>query len=307
MNTKIPLSHQRLPLIGCLLMITALCLSGCASDKPSSQQASVDGSLVDANADGSLMDAKGSLAAAIAGLQRTPAFVERDSHRHPQQTLQFFQVSPEATVIEIWPGLGWYTEILAPYLAPSGHFYAAHFPAETPVAYFRKYQQQFADKLASDSVYSATQLTEFHPPSEVSAGPAGSATHVLTFRNVHNWMKAGYGQQAFDEFFRLLRPGGVLGVVEHRAKPGTDLDIMIASGYVTQAHVEQLARRAGFVLEESSEINANPADNSDHPAGVWSLPPTLRLGEQDRQKYIAIGESDRMTLRFRKPLPVRRD
>ncbi len=301
MNKKTPLTRLLLTALGSLSLMLVLCLGGCAGDKP------VEDSVLSDSREASLMDADSSLTAAIAGPQRTLAFVERDGYRHPQQTLQFFQVTPESTVVEIWPGLGWYTEILAPYLAPSGRFYAAHFPAETPVAYFRKYQQQFADKLAADPVYGATRLSEFHPPSGVSAGPAGSATHVLTFRNVHNWMKAGYGQPAFDEFFRLLRPGGVLGVVEHRAKPGTSLEQMISSGYVTQAHVELLARRAGFTLEESSEINANPADNGEHPAGVWSLPPTLRLGEEGRQRYLAIGESDRMTLRFRKPLPIRRD
>lgn len=242
------------------------------------------------------------LQAAIASDHRTSAYVERDRFRHPSETLNFFGVAPDMTVVEIWPGGGWYTEILAPYLRGSGQLYAAHFPVQTEVAFFKRYRQRFVDKLSAvPQVYDRVVISEFHPPSAVSPGPQAAADRVLTFRNVHNWMKAGYASQAFKTFADLLKPGGMLGVVEHRAKPGTSEAEMISSGYVTEAYVIELAQAAGLVLDGRAEINANAKDSAQHPAGVWSLPPTLRLKEQDRDKYLAIGESDRMTLRFRKP------
>lgn len=251
---------------------------------------------------GALWAQSNPLQQALAGSHRTPVFVERDQYRHPLDTLAFFEIEASHTVVEIWPGLGWYTEILAPYLREQGQFYAAHFPVQTEVSFFKNYRQKFSDKLAAmPNIYDRVVLSEFHPPSGVSAGPLGAVDRVLTFRNVHNWMKAGYAQEAFVTFASLLKPGGILGVVEHRAKPGTSLEAMIESGYVTEQHVMALASAAGLVLESKSEINANGLDSADHPAGVWSLPPTLRLGEQEREKYLRIGESDRMTLKFRKP------
>jgi len=144
-------------------------------------------------------------------------------------------------------------------------------------------------------------VVEIGPPSYWSLGQDNSADTVLTFRNVHNWAKGGYAKEMFDAIYRVLKPGGILGITDHRAKPGTDIATMNKSGYVTEALVIKLAKEAGFVLEASSEINANPNDTKDHPKGVWTLPPMLRLGDQDRAKYIAIGESDRMTLKFKKP------
>ncbi len=247
-------------------------------------------------------DFENHLSAAMAGEHRGEANRARDRYRHPQQTLAFLEVRPDMTVVEISPGGGWYTEILAPYLREQGQYYAAHFPVETSVTFYKNSRRQFQDKLAANpDVYDRVVLTEFYPPSGVSAGPEGAADRVLTFRNVHNWMKAGYAEEAFKTFAGLLKPGGVLGVVEHRAQPGTPLETMIKSGYVTEAHVIALAKAAGLELEARSEINANGADTADHPAGVWTLPPTLRLKDQEREKYLAIGESDRMTLRFRKP------
>ncbi|MFV8783186.1 class I SAM-dependent methyltransferase [Microbulbifer sp. SA54] len=238
---------------------------------------------------------------AIAAEHRDPANVARDVYRNPEETLTFFQVKPEMTVVEIWPGGGWYSEILAPLMHGKGTYYAAHFDKTAP-GYFKKSRENFEKKIKDkDSVYSDVVLTEFIPGGDAEIAPAGSADAVLTFRNVHNWMNQGKEAAAFKAFYDALKPGGVLGVVEHRAKPGTSRENMIKSGYVTQDYVVELAEKAGFTLEEASEINANPKDTADHPKGVWTLPPSLRLGDQDKDKYLAIGESDRMTLRFRKP------
>ncbi|SHG13028.1 Predicted methyltransferase [Microbulbifer donghaiensis] len=238
----------------------------------------------------------------VEGDHRTESFAARDKYRHPQETLQFLSIQPNMTVVEIAPGGGWYTEILAPYLKEEGTLYAAHFPADSESAYYKRSLKAFKEKLAADKdSYGKVKLTEFDPAAGRPIAPAGSADAVVTFRNVHNWMNGGYDQQAFDSFFTALKPGGVLGVVEHRAKQGTSREDMIRSGYVTQDYVIQLAKKAGFELEESSEVNANPKDTAQHPKGVWTLPPSLRLGDEDKDKYLAIGESDRMTLRFRKP------
>src|SRR5690606_11914997 len=195
-------------------------------------------------------------------------------------------------------GGGWYSEILAPLLRDNGHYYAAHFSADTDVPYFRRSLAAYRDKLAANpALYDQETLTELAPPTATAIAPAGSADRVLTFRNVHNWAKAGQADAVFAAFYRALKPGGVLGVVEHRAPTGRSFEDQIASGYMTEAYVIALAEQAGFRLVERSEINANPRDTADHPAGVWTLPPTLRLGETERARYQAIGESDRMTLK----------
>ncbi len=239
--------------------------------------------------------------AILQGEHRTEAFAVRDDYRNPARTLAFFQVEPSMSVVEIWPGAGWYTEILAPYLRP-GTYYAAHFPDNTGVAYYNTNLARFKAKLASDGdIYSAVKLALFDPKQSLLTVPDGSADRVLTFRNVHNWLGTKSEAQAFALFYKALKPGGMLGVVEHRATPGTSWEAMKSSGYMTEAYVIELAEKAGFVLDARSEINANPRDTKDYPAGVWTLPPSLRLGEKDRARYLAIGESDRMTLRFRKP------
>jgi predicted methyltransferase len=238
---------------------------------------------------------------AITGEHRTPAYVLRDEYRHPAETLIFFRLEKDQTVVEIWPGGGWYTEILAPLLKDEGQFYAASFPAATPVEYYKKSRAKYDGKLAANAeVYDGVIVTELAPPEFVDIAPVGSADRVLTFRNVHNWMKAGSAEDVFSAMHKALKPDGLLGVVEHRAKPGTSFDSMIKSGYVTEAAVIELATNAGFELVRKSELNANAADTADHPSGVWTLPPSLRLGDTDREKYIAIGESDRMTLLFKK-------
>jgi len=227
----------------------------------------------------------------------------RDGDRHPAETLAFFQVEPDMTVVEVWPGGGgWYTAILAPWLRDHGTLYAAQFPADSGVDFYRRALQRYQEKLsARPALYDQVKITHLGPPEHTDIAPAGSADRVLTFRNVHNWAKAGTVEAAFESFFRALKPGGVLGVVEHRAPAGRPLEEQIESGYMTEAYVIEQAENAGFELEANASINANPADDTEHPAGVWTLPPTLRLGEENRARYLEIGESDRMTLRFRKP------
>ncbi|CAN5913764.1 class I SAM-dependent methyltransferase [soil metagenome] len=243
------------------------------------------------------------LAAVIAGPQRSAANRARDPARHPAETLRFFGLAPRQTVIEIAPGGGWYTEILAPYLRDGGTFYAAYEPAENPQAVASR--QRFAKKLhASPEVYGRTVLGTMPAAGRgfVGIAPKGGADMVLTFSNIHNWIEAGDFDDMLRAFYAVLKPGGVLGVEEHRAPAGTLLTRVIASGYVPEDFVIARARAAGFELAARSEINANPRDTKDHANGVWSLPPTLRGGDVDRKKFEAIGESDRMTLKFVKPL-----
>lgn len=240
--------------------------------------------------------------AILQGPDRTQKFAARDIYRHPAETLAFFEVNPDMTVVEIWPGGGWYTEILAPHLS-QGKLYAAHFAEDSGLKYFLDSRRAFAEKLnAYPDLYQAVVLSEFTPQGNRLGVPDGSADRVLTFRNVHNWLRTKNEAAAFSLFFKALKPGGVLGLVEHRAKSGTAWEDMKTSGYMTEAYVIELAEQAGFVLEASSEINANAQDTTVHPKGVWTLPPTLRLKNKDREKYLAIGESDRMTLRFKKPV-----
>lgn len=245
------------------------------------------------------------LDAAIAGAWRTPANVARDSFRNPKPVLQFFGVTPAMTVVEITPGGGWYAEILAPYLRTGGQYVGAvNDPAkassERATAYFTEQNKVLRDKFAATpEVYGGATLVEVDPKAPVF-GTAASADAVLTFRNVHNWMMNSTQDAMFKGFFDVLKPGGVLGVVEHRAN--ADVPAGDRSGYVSEAQVIAIATAAGFVLEEKSEVNANPKDTKDYANGVWTLPPTLNVPEgEDKAKYQAIGESDRMTLRFRKP------
>ena len=231
----------------------------------------------------------------------------RDQYRHPKETLEFFGLQPEMTVVEVWPGGGWYTEILAPVLQQNGQYFAAHFPSDSEVKYYQRSLNQFQDKLASDDVYENVTLSEFYPGTHHNIAPAESADMVLTFRNLHNWymQKDIEGiNEAFKAFYSALKPGGILGVVDHRLPENRDSAKAKRSGYVKQSWVIEYAEKAGFVLEAVSEINANPLDTADHEKGVWTLPPRLALGEKDIAKYQAIGESDRMTLKFRKPQQV---
>lgn len=264
--------------------------------------ASTSTTATDGDADRLAVTAAAATAAALQGAIDTPsrsaANRARDGYRHPRQTLAFFGVQPNHTVIEITPGGGWYSEILAPYLNNHGHYIGA-VPAAAADSKGGLRNKAFIDKLTGHAGSANPTLVQLD--SKAPALAAGSADVVLTFRNAHNWVAAGNTDAYFRAFYAALKPGGVLGVVDHRAKPGTDLDTMKSSGYLTEALVTKYATDAGFVLEASSEINANPKDDSHHPNGVWTLPPSNSHDPADDATYKSIGESDRMTLRFRKP------
>lgn len=243
-----------------------------------------------------------SLEAILAGEHRSAGNKARDTWRHPRETLEFFGLRPEMSVIEIWPGAGWYTEILAPYLRERGRYIAAHWDPEGEPEFLRNSVRTYREKLAArPDLYDRVQIVVLAPPAQTAMVEPESVDMVLTFRNIHNWMANGQAQSVFDAMYRVLKPGGVLGVVEHRARSDQPQDPLARSGYVREDHAIGLASRAGFVLEAQSAVNANAADTRDHPGGVWALPPTLRHGAQDRDRYLGIGESDRFTLRFRKP------
>ena len=244
-----------------------------------------------------------SLQEAVDAPSRRPQNRGRDMHRSPRETLEFFGIEPSMTVVEVWPGGGWYTEILAPYLAAEGTFYAAHFPAEADSDYFRTALRNYHDMLNTSNVYANVQVTEFDPQSPQDLAPEGSADMVLTFRNLHNWYMSDSEEgldRAMQAFFDALRPGGVLGVVDHRLPEDRDDEDANESGYIKQSWVVAAAERAGFELEDESDINANADDTADHEGGVWALPPTLRGGDEENS-LVNIGESDRFTLKFRKP------
>jgi predicted methyltransferase len=243
-----------------------------------------------------------SLSELVAGEHRSAANRARNAARHPAATLEFFGLQPDMTVIEIGPSGGWYTEILAPYLHAEGHYYGAHFSPNSPIGYHRPSLENFEAKLREyPQLYGRATIRHLLPPGETAIGPEQGADLALTFRNVHNWIMAGQEHDYFATFYAALKPGGVLGVVEHRAPPGAAMEVMQTTGYVTEAYVRELAAQAGFEFVAASQINANPRDTKDYAEGVWTLPPSYRLGQQDRARYESIGESDRMTLMFRKP------
>ncbi|HQR90927.1 MAG TPA: methyltransferase [Caulobacter sp.] len=248
--------------------------------------------------------------AAVNGDWRSSADRARDMWRHPIESLKFWELKPGQTVVEFWPGAGWYTEILAPFLAATGgKLYAAGLQSDpgdlAAVEVVEAYRRKLTEK---SRIYGAVDITAFGPTSGPVA-PAGSADLVLFLRNIHNWMAAGIAEKAFRDALAALKPGGVLGVEEHRGEAGRVQDVLAADGYVQEDYVVQLAREAGFIVAGASEINANPKDSKDHPFGVWTLPPTRLSSPRgdpaepgfDHSKYDAIGESDRMTLKFIKP------
>ena len=237
------------------------------------------------------------------GEHRSESNRDRNKSRNPVDTLEFFGLAADMTVIEILPSRGWYTEIMAPYLRDHGKYYAAHFSPNASASYMPPNLRNFEEKITDDpDLYGKITVRHLNPPNEVTIAPPESADMALTFRNVHNWIMAGQEHEYFATFYKALKPGGVLGVVEHRAKPDAGMDVMRTSGYVTEAYVKEVAAAAGFEFAGNSELNANPKDPTVHPEGVWTLPPNYRMGDVDRDKYMAIGESDRMTLKFVKPL-----
>ncbi|HWT96047.1 MAG TPA: hypothetical protein VN229_00470 [Terriglobales bacterium] len=243
-----------------------------------------------------------SLQALVAGPQRSDKNRARDIYRHPYETLAFFGLRDDQTVVEIEPGSGaWWTEILAPYLHDHGHYYAAGPANDNSSAEATSSRQGFAAKLASaPALYGNVTVTQFDGD-RFDIAPPGSADMVLTFRNLHNWIADGTAEPALRAFYRALKPGGVLGIEDHRGRTDQPQDPKAASGYIRQDYAIALIEKAGFKLAATSEIDANPKDTKDYPAGVWTLPPTLRLKDQDRAKYLAIGESDRFLLKFVKP------
>ncbi|HEX8669182.1 MAG TPA: methyltransferase domain-containing protein [Allosphingosinicella sp.] len=272
-----------------LASAAAALLAGCAPSAAALQSAADD------------VGADAAIAASIAAPTRTPANTLRDQYRHPRETLGWFGVRPDQNVVEIWPGGGWYTEILAPLLAERGQLWVA--------ANGGGLDRVKAMMAKDPATYGKVRLAAF-PAFEAGDArvPDGSADVVLTFRNVHNWRmgyqrddKQDYAPEAFRQMFRMLKPGGVLGVVDHRLPESAPDEREKTSGYIKVSTVRRLAEEAGFRLAGASEVNANPRDTTDWPQGVWTLPPSLALKDQDREKYLAIGESDRMTLKFVKP------
>lgn len=244
------------------------------------------------------------VAESMDGAHRSLENKARNRYRHPVETLDFFGIQDGMTVMEIWPGGGWYTEILAPVMKGHGQLIEATWDPE--VAGQPQYRYDLPKKMQAmfaeyPDIYGEVKTIYFSPPESASLGEADSVDAILTFRNIHGWVTGGDAQDIFNEFARVLKPGGILGVVQHRANAGADPLVSAKKGYVPEQTVIDIANKAGLILSSSSEINANPRDTKDYADGVWTLPPSYRLGDQDRAKYTAIGESDRMTLRFEKP------
>ena len=237
---------------------------------------------------------------ALSGPLRSEKNKARDVYRHPKETLMFLGFTSTMSVVELAPGGGWYTEILAPALKGTGKLYGAHYPDTGKDNYYSHSRRQLEAKLASDELYNEVVLTNFIPRQASTIAPKGSADMVLTFRNLHNWKEDGV-LQMYKDAYLALKSGGVMGVIEHRMPADQTWSANQKTGYFPESLAIKLAEEAGFTLAQKSEINANPKDTAMHPKGVWTLPPVLRLGEQDKDKYLTIGESDRMTLKFIKP------
>ena len=244
---------------------------------------------------------------AMAGAQRSDAHRARDAARHPAETLAFFGFRPGLRVVELWPGGGWYTEILAPTLRGRGELVVASYGEASEPDYRPRSHRALLEKFATaPETYSEVEVVVLDPPERTKFAEPGSVDLLLTFRNTHNWVSAGHVEAVYGAAFEALRPGGVLGVVQHRALPGADPVESATRGYVPEAYLVETLESLGFQLQARSEINANPRDTKDYPGGVWTLPPLLLTQEQeDPERFRAIGESDRMTLRFVKPVAKR--
>jgi predicted methyltransferase len=264
------------------LSVALLLLAACAT--PSTREETSDG-----------------LTRILGGEQRSEENRARDAYRHPKQTLLFFGIRPEMRVLEVWPEPGWYTEILAPLLRDKGKYYAAVIAADPASPYTTKRLTAYQGMLAArPQLYDRVQVVTL-PVDGGDVVPPGSLDMVVTFRNLHNWMAAGDASQVIATLYRALKPGGVLGIVEHRGNPVVPQDPRAKSGYVNEDFAIRLIEAQGFRLVAKSQVNSNPKDTKDYEQGVWTLPPSYRLGDKDRDKYAAIGESDRFTMRFVKP------
>ncbi|MGH8176297.1 MAG: class I SAM-dependent methyltransferase [Steroidobacter sp.] len=264
-----------------VLAATSLLLTACATTRSGASSAALD--------------------AVLAAEHRPAEHRARDTYRHPKETLQFFGIAPDMTVVEVWPGAGWYTEVLAPLLRDRGRLYAAHLDPSSG-EYAKSAVDAYKAKLADrPDLYDKVLLTTLAaPPAKSELAPPASANLVVTFRNMHNWMMFGWERAAFEAMHAVLKPGGMLGVVEHRGDPKIPQDPKAASGYVDEQYAIDLIESVGFRLVARSNINANPKDSKDYEKGVWTLPPVYAAGETDRARYTQIGESDRFTLKFEK-------
>lgn len=288
------------------LILAGTALVACQSEEePAEEQAAASES--SAQASSASADEtpfrEGSLADILAGDHRSEEHRARDLYRNPEATLFFFGLSPTDTVIEINPGGGWYMEVIAPFVNEEGQYIAAHpDPSlDDMPSYVVDQAKQIKQRVETQDALFGNAEVQFYDPSEPVFGEPESADKVLTFRNVHNWVNGGQAEAMFKAFAEVLKPGGVLGVVQHRADDGASAEETAKTGYVSEEAVIAFAEAAGLNLEERSNLNANPKDTRDHPKGVWTLPPSFRLGEENRAEYEAIGESDRMTLKFVKP------
>lgn len=239
------------------------------------------------------------LVKAVASSTRSPAAVARDSARHPVAELTFFGINPTMTVVELWPGGGYWTDILGPYLATGGHYYVALPAAEDSGE--QASVQHLREHIAAEKHRFGSIQETILGANNFDIAPPGSADLVLTFRNLHNWMDSGYAEEALAATFKALKPGGILGIEEHRGRNDQPQDPKAKNGYVRQDYTIALVKKAGFEFVGASEVNANPRDTKDWVDGVWTLPPTLSQEDKDRARYIAIGEADNFVLKFRKP------
>jgi predicted methyltransferase len=277
-------AKQRLGMSGYALAALGLAVLTAACASSSSGQSTADALIV-----------------ILAGDQRPPEERARDAYRHPKETLLFFGIRPEMKVMEVWPEPGWYTAVIAPLQREKGKYYAAVIAEDPSSKYITHRLEEYRSRLAArPDLYDRVTVVSF-PADGGDAVPPGSVDMVVTFRNIHNWMARDQAAQAFRTMFRALKPGGILGVVEHRGNPAVPQDPKAKSGYVNEDYATRLIEEQGFRLVAKSEVNDNPRDTKDYEQGVWTLPPTYRLGAKDHDKYAAIGESDRFTLRFIKP------
>jgi predicted methyltransferase len=287
---------MRLNSVFLLAACTGLLLSGCAPMQPGPDDRE---------------SVREAIAAAADGEHRSEANRQRNDARNPVDTLDFFGLNPDMKVVELWPGGGWYSEVLAPVLRQDGKLVAANFDPDSSVEYQARIGNSYLEKLAGEpGIYGDVEVVAFDPPRKVQLGEPGSADLVVTFRNLHGWINDDVAEEVFRAAMEVLRPGGSFGIVQHRAHRGVDVKESARTGYVPEDYVIELAERVGFRLADSSEVNANPRDDRDHEYGVWTLPPSFRacrdMSDDERREecmdhYRAIGESDRMTLRFVKP------